>query len=147
MALGIWDYIRELKDKYKIFTNKQKKFLSHIAIYTKDLEVYKVIIWKDKRKKNGKRVGVVDDIKIYEKGKNKAHGGTFGSGSFGSSETTGHEIIYPKLKKELEGSDGYKIFIYDTKMDTVNCYEGEETQPPGVIFQYTANKDVKLLVI
>ena len=125
---GIWDYIRELKDKYKIFTNKQKKFLSHIAIYTKDLEVYKVIIWKDPRKKNGKRVGVVDDIKIYEKGKN-------------------NEIIYPKLKKELEGSNDYKIFIYDTKMDTVNCYEGEGTQPPGVIFQYTANKDVKQLVI
>ena len=118
MSLGIWEYIKELKDTYKIFTNKQKKFLSHIAIYTKDLEVYKVIIWKDPRKKNGKRVGVVDDIKIYEKGKNKAHG----------AETTGHEIIYPKLKKELEGSEGYKIFMYDTKMDTVNCYEGEIPQ-------------------
>ena len=109
MSLGIWEFIKELKDTYKIFTNKQKKFLSHIAIYTKDLEVYKVIIWKDPRKKNGKRVGVVDDIKIYEKGKNK-------------------EIIYPKLKKELEGSEGYKIFMYDTKMDTVNCYEGEIPQ-------------------
>jgi ABC-type molybdate transport system substrate-binding protein len=109
MSLGIWQYIKELKDTYKIFTNKQKKFLSHIAIYTKDLEVYKVIIWKDPRKKNGRRVGVVDDIKIYEKGKNK-------------------ELLFPKLKKELEGSEGYKIFMYDTKMDTVNCYEGEIPQ-------------------
>jgi len=124
MSLGIWEFIRELKDKYKIFTNKQKKFLSHIAIYTNDLEVYKVILWKDPRKKNGKRVGVVDDIKIYEKGKN-------------------NEIIYPKLKKELEGSNDYKIFIYDTKMDTVKCYEGEGTQYPGVLYQFMDKNYVK----
>ena len=68
MSVSVWSYIKELNDK-KIFTNKQRKFLSHISIYTHDLNVYKVIVNADMKKKNGKRVGVDYSMLIYEKGK------------------------------------------------------------------------------
>ena len=68
MNISVWSYIKELNDK-NIFTNKQRKFLSHISIYTLDLNVYKVIVNADMKKKNGKRVGVDYSMLIYEKGK------------------------------------------------------------------------------
>jgi hypothetical protein len=115
--LSVWEYIRELKDKYKVFTNKQRKYLSHICIYTHELQVYKVVVWADPNKdprmsnrkaKYRKRIGDIPSIAVYNK-----HGNA-------------KNISLPKLKKELDGSDvGYKMFMYNIKMDTVKCYEGE----------------------
>lgn len=108
--LGIWEYIRDLRRKYKLYHNKQVKFLSHICIYTHKLTVYKVIIWADPNKKNGYRRGVTEMIKIYDKNNNEKG------------------IPFPKLKKELDGSEiGNKVFIYYPKTEVLNCFEGEDT--------------------
>ena len=109
--IGIWEYIKDLRDKYKVYTNKQKKFLSHINIYVHNLQVYKIAIWPDPNKKNGKRVGV-DKSKIVV---------------YDSRNDT--NVGFVKLKKELDGSDvGYKMFIYNVKQDDVKCFEGEYGQ-------------------
>jgi hypothetical protein len=120
--LSVWEYIRELKDKYKVFTNKQRKYLSHICIYTHELQVYKVVVWADPNKdprmsnrkaKYRKRIGDIPSIAVYDK-----HGN--------AEQKQGKVISLPKLKKELDGSEvGYKMFMYNIKMDTVKCYEGE----------------------
>lgn len=102
---SIWDYLLYLKQN-KIFTNRQIKFLSHIAIYTNQLEVYKIIVYPDPNKKNGRKYGVNPDLKIITPNESN--------------------IIFPKLKKELEGSEiGFKIFIYYPKTEKLLCYEGE----------------------
>ena len=126
MSVSVWSYIRELNDK-KIFTNKQRKFLSHISIYTHDLNVYKVIVNADMKKKNGKRVGVDYSMLIYEKGKDtllKYKDGLIKEEKI--FKVRGETLTFPLLKKELEGSEkGSKIFIYDVKKDEVNVYDGE----------------------
>ena len=126
MSVSIWSYIKELNDK-KIFTNKQRKFLSHISIYTHDLNVYKVIVNADMKKKNGKRVGVDYSMLIYEKGKDtllKYKDGLIKEEKI--FKVRGETLTFPLLKKELEGSEkGSKIFIYDVKKDEVNVYDGE----------------------
>ena len=126
MSVSIWSYIKELNDK-KIFTNKQRKFLSHISIYTHDLNVYKVIVNADMKKKNGKRVGVDYSMLIYEKGKDtllKYKDGLIKEEKI--FKVRGETLTFPLLKKEVEGSEkGSKIFIYDVKKDEVNVYDGE----------------------
>ena len=126
MSVYVWSYIKELKDK-KIFTNKQRKFLSHISIYTHDLNVYKVIVNADMKKKNGKRVGVDYSMLIYEKGKDtlmKYKDGLIKEEKI--FKVRGETLTFPLLKKELEGSEkGNKIFIYDVKKDEMNVYDGE----------------------
>ena len=126
MTVSIWSYIKELNDK-KIFTNKQRKFLSHISIYTHDLNVYKVIVNADMKKKNGKRVGVDYSMLIYEKGKDtllKYKDGLIKEEKI--FKVRGETLTFPLLKKELEGSEkGSKIFIYDVKKDDMNVYDGE----------------------
>lgn len=126
MSVSVWSYIKELKDK-KIFTNKQRKFLSHISIYTHDLNVYKVIVNADMKKKNGKRVGVDYSMLIYEKGKDtlmKYKDGLIKEEKI--FKVRGETLTFPLLKKELEGSEkGNKIFIYDVKKDEMNVYDGE----------------------
>ena len=126
MSVSVWSYIKELNDK-KIFTNKQRKFLSHISIYTHDLNVYKVIVNADMKKKNGKRVGVDYSMLIYEKGKDtllKYKDGLIKEEKI--FKVRGETLTFPLLKKELEGSEkGSKIFIYDVKKDEVNVYDGE----------------------
>ena len=126
MSVSVWSYIKELKDK-KIFTNKQRKFLSHISIYTHDLNVYKVIVNADIKKKNGKRVGVDYSMLIYEKGKDtlmKYKDGLIKEEKI--FKVRGETLTFPLLKKELEGSEkGNKIFIYDVKKDEMNVYDGE----------------------
>ena len=123
---SIWSYIKELNDK-KIFTNKQRKFLSHISIYTHDLNVYKVIVNADMKKKNGKRVGVDYSMLIYEKGKDtllKYKDEMIKEEKI--FKVRGETLTFPLLKKELEGSEkGSKIFIYDVKKDDMNVYDGE----------------------
>ena len=125
---SIWVYIKELNDK-KIFTNKQRKFLSHISIYTHNLNVYKVILNADMRKKNGKRVGVDYSMMIYEKGKDtllKYKDGLIKEEKI--FKVRGETISFPLLKSELKGSEkGSKIFIYNVKKDDMNVYEGEST--------------------
>ncbi len=126
MSVSVWSYIKELKDK-KIFTKKQRKFLSHISIYTHDLNVYKVIVNADMKKKNGKRVGVDYSMLIYEKGKDtlmKYKDGLIKEEKI--FKVRGETLTFPLLKKELEGSEkGNKIFIYDVKKDEMNVYDGE----------------------
>ena len=126
MSVSIWSYIKELNDK-KIFTNKQRKFLSHISIYTHDLNVYKVIVNADMKKKNGRRVGVDYSMLIYEKGKDtllKYKDGMIKEEKI--FKVRGETLTFPLLKKELEGSEkGSKIFIYDVKKDDMNVYDGE----------------------
>ena len=126
MSVSVWSYIKELNDK-KIFTNKQRKFLSHISIYTQDLNVYKVIVNADMKKKNGRRVGVDYSMLIYEKGKDtllKYKDGLIKEEKI--FKVRGETLTFPLLKKELEGSEkGSKIFIYDVKKDEVNVYDGE----------------------
>ena len=126
MSVSIWSYIKELNDK-KIFTNKQRKFLSHISIYTHDLNVYKVIVNADMKKKNGKRVGVDYSMLIYEKGKDtllKYKDEMIKEEKI--FKVRGETLTFPLLKKEVEGSEkGSKIFIYDVKKDEVNVYDGE----------------------
>mgnify|MGYP006885736684 FL=1 len=126
MSVSVWSYIKELNDK-KIFTNKQRKFLSHISIYTHDLNVYKVIVNADMKKKNGKRVGVDYSMLIYEKGKDtllKYKDGLIKEEKI--FKVRGETLTFPLLKKEVEGSEkGSKIFIYDVKKDEVNVYDGE----------------------
>ena len=126
MNISVWSYIKELNDK-NIFTNKQRKFLSHISIYTHDLNVYKVIVNADMKKKNGKRVGVDYSMLIYEKGKDtllKYKDGMIKEEKI--FKVRGETLSFPLLKKELEGSEkGSKIFIYDVKKDEVNVYDGE----------------------
>ena len=128
MNISVWSYIKELNDK-NIFTNKQRKFLSHISIYTHDLNVYKVIVNADMKKKNGKRVGVDYSMLIYEKGKDtllKYKDGMIKEEKI--FKVRGETLSFPLLKKELEGSEkGSKIFIYDVKKDEVNVYDGELT--------------------
>ena len=128
MSVSVWSYRKDLKDK-KIFTNKQRKFLSHISIYTHDLNVYKVILNADMKKKNGRRVGVDYSMLIYEKGKDtllKYKDGMIKEEKI--FKVRGETLTFPLLKKELEGSEkGSKIFIYDVKKDDVNVYEGEIT--------------------
>ena len=128
MSVSVWSYIKELNDK-KIFTNKQRKFLSHISIYTHDLNVYKVIVNADMKKKNGKRVGVDYSMLIYEKGKDtllKYKDGLIKEEKI--FKVRGETLTFPLLKKELEGSEkGSKIFIYDVKKDDMNVYDGELT--------------------
>lgn len=126
MSVSVWSYIKELNDK-KIFTNKQRKFLSHISIYTHDLNVYKVIVNADMKKKNGRRVGVDYSMLIYEKGKDtllKYKDGFIKEEKI--FKVRGETLTFPLLKKEVEGSEkGSKIFIYDVKKDEVNVYDGE----------------------
>ena len=126
MSVSIWSYIKELNDK-KIFTNKQRKFLSHISIYTHDLNVYKVIVNADMKKKNGRRVGVDYSMLIYEKGKDtllKYKDEMIKEEKI--FKLRGETLTFPLLKKEVEGSEtGSKIFIYDVKKDEVNVYDGE----------------------
>ena len=126
MSVSVWSYIKELNDK-KIFTNKQRKFLSHISIYTHDLNVYKVIVNADMKKKNGKRVGVDYSMLIYEKGKDtllKYKDEMIKEEKI--FKLRGETLTFPLLKKEVEGSEkGSKIFIYDVKKDEVNVYDGE----------------------
>ena len=126
MSVSVWSYIKELNDK-KIFTNKQRKFLSHISIYTHDLNVYKVIVNADMKKKNGRRVGVDYSMLIYEKGKDtllKYKDGFIKEEKI--FKVRGETLTFPLLKKELEGSEkGSKIFIYDVKKDDMNVYDGE----------------------
>ena len=126
MSVSIWSYIKELNDK-KIFTNKQRKFLSHISIYTHDLNVYKVIVNADMKKKNGKRVGIDYSMLIYEKGKDtllKYKDGLIKEEKI--FKVRGETLTFPLLKKELEGREkGSKIFIYDVKKDDMNVYDGE----------------------
>ena len=126
MSVSVWSYIKELNDK-NIFTNKQRKFLSHISIYTLDLNVYKVIVNADMKKKNGKRVGVDYSMLIYEKGKDtllKYKDGLIKEEKI--FKVRGETLTFPLLKKEVEGSEkGSKIFIYDVKKDEVNVYDGE----------------------
>ena len=126
MSVSVWSYIKELNDK-KIFTNKQRKFLSHISIYTHDLNVYKVIVNADMKKKNGKRVGVDYSMLIYEKGKDtllKYKDGLIKEEKI--FKVRGETLTFPLLKKEVEGSEkGSKIFIYDVKKDDMNVYDGE----------------------
>ena len=128
MNISVWSYIKELNDK-NIFTNKQRKFLSHISIYTHDLNVYKVIVNADMKKKNGKRVGVDYSMLIYEKGKDtllKYKDGLIKEEKI--FKVRGEKLTFPLLKKEVEGSEkGSKIFIYDVKKDEVNVYDGELT--------------------
>lgn len=105
MRLGIWEFIRDLKNKHRIYSNKQRKFISHIVVYVDELRVYKVIVFGDTRKKNRHKRGV-DDVKIYDK-----NNATF---------------PMPTLKKEIDGSEnGKKIFMYYPQTDIINCYEGE----------------------
>ena len=107
--IGIWDYVKELK-KCHVFTNKQIKFLSHICIYVHELNVYKVIVFADTNKKNGKRYGVNEMITIHDKNKNPKN------------------ISFPKLKNELIGSEvGNKIFMYCPRTEVMNCFEGESS--------------------
>ena len=126
MSVSVWSYIKELNDK-KIFTNKQRKFLSHISIYTHDLNVYKVIVNADMKKKNGKRFGVDYSMLIYEKGKDtllKYKDEMIKEEKI--FKVRGETLTFPLLKKEVEGSEkGSKIFIYDVKKDEVNVYDGE----------------------
>ena len=126
MSVSVWSYIKELNDK-KIFTNKQRKFLSHISIYTHDLNVYKVIVNADMKKKNGRRVGVDYSMLIYEKGKDtllKYKDEMIKEEKI--FKVRGETLTFPLLKKEVEGSEkGSKIFIYDVKKDEVNVYDGE----------------------
>ena len=126
MNISVWSYIKELNDK-NIFTNKQRKFLSHISIYTLDLNVYKVIVNADMKKKNGKRVGIDYSMLIYEKGKDtllKYKDGMIKEEKI--FKVRGETLSFPLLKKEVEGSEkGSKIFIYDVKKDEVNVYDGE----------------------
>lgn len=126
MSVSVWSYIKELNDK-KIFTNKQRKFLSHISIYTHDLNVYKVIVNADMKKKNGRRVGVDYSMLIYEKGKDtllKYKDGLIKEEKI--FKVRGETLTFPLLKKELDGSEkGSKIFIYDVKKDDMNVYDGE----------------------
>ena len=126
MNISVWSYIKELNDK-NIFTNKQRKFLSHISIYILDLNVYKVIVNADMKKKNGKRVGVDYSMLIYEKGKDtllKYKDGMIKEEKI--FKVRGETLSFPLLKKEVEGSEkGSKIFIYDVKKDEVNVYDGE----------------------
>lgn len=126
MSVSVWSYIKELNDK-KIFTNKQRKFLSHISIYTHDLNVYKVIVNADMKKKNGRRVGVDYSMLIYEKGKDTLL--KYKDGFIKEEKIfkyRGETLTFPLLKKELDGSEiGSKIFIYDVKKDDMNVYDGE----------------------
>ena len=104
---SIWEYILELRQKH-VYRNNQIKFLSHLAIYTNNLEVYKVVVFADQNKKNGKRYGVNEMIKIHTPETNK-------------------NITYPVLKKEIDGSEkGRKIFIYYFGSNSLNCYDGED---------------------
>ena len=126
MSVSVWSYIKELNDK-KIFTNKQRKFLSHISIYTHDLNVYKVIVNADMKKKNGRRVGVDYSMLIYEKGKDtllKYKDEMIKEEKI--FKLRGEKLTFPLLKKELDGSEkGSKIFIYDVKKDDMKVYDGE----------------------
>ena len=108
MAISVWDYIRELRMK-GVYKNKQRKFLSHIAIYVHDLEVYKVAVFANTARKNGKRYGVTDAVVLHTKANNK------------------HNITFPTLKKEIDYTDkGNMIFIYDLLKDDVLAYTGED---------------------
>lgn len=112
MSRSVWDYLLELRQK-KVYTNKQKKFLSHIAIYTNNLQVYKVIVFADPSKKNGKRYGVNQMITIH------------------TPEHNDKNISFPLLKNELAGSeDGLKLFIHNFRMDDMNVYKGEDFNLP-----------------
>ena len=106
---SIWDYLHYLKFDKRVWLNKQEKFLSHIAIYTNELNVYKVILFADPNKLNGKRVGVNKMITIYTHDYNPKN------------------IIYPKLKNELDGSEkGTKIFMYTFRTADLSCFDGEQ---------------------
>lgn len=107
--MSAWDYIRELRIR-GIFKNKQKKFLSHIAIYIHQLRVYKVAVFANPSRKNGKRYGVTDQVVIHTAANNPRN------------------ISFPLLKNEIAGSDvGNKIIIYDMLKNDLLVYEGEDT--------------------
>ena len=102
--ISVWDYLKYLKQN-RIFTNKQIKYLSHITIYVNQLKVYKIIVFKDWNKKNGQKYGITSDQIITP------------------NES---DIMFPQLKKELEGSEkGYKMFMYYPKTEKLLCYDGE----------------------
>ena len=115
--VSTWDYIKELRAK-GVYKNKQKKFLSHIAIYVHQLQVYKVIVFANPDRINKpcynknslrKRYCVTEQVVIHTSANNPCN------------------ISFPKLKKELDNSDiGYKMFIFDINKDNINVYEGEE---------------------
>ena len=109
MSLSAWEYIKILK-KHHVFTNKQVKFLSHLCIYTHELNVYKVIVFANPNRKNGHRYGVNDMVVIHDKINNPKN------------------IPFPKLKNELKGSEvGNKIFMYYPRTEVLNCFEGEDS--------------------
>ena len=106
---SIWDYLHYLKFKKRVWTNKQEKFLSHIAIYTNELNTYKIALFADPSKKNGKRYGVNNMITIY------------------THQYNPKNIIFPKLKKDLDGSEvGTKIFMYTFRTADLIVVEGEQ---------------------
>ena len=110
--ISVFDYLTHLRQK-RVYSNKQMKFLSHIVIYTNNLKVYKVIVFADTNKKNGRRYGVNEPIVIYTKNMNSKN------------------IDFPQLKNELAGSEkDTKMFIYYFKTAEMNVYDGENLTVP-----------------
>ena len=109
--LSAWEYLTHLRQKH-VYTNKQLRFLSHIIIYVNNLRVYKVAVFANPSRKNGKRYGVHDMVTVHTKDNNP------------------QSIDFPQLKKELDGSDiDKKILMYDVVQNDIKVYDGEGMQP------------------
>ena len=72
--------------------------------------MYKVAVFANPNRKNGKKCGVNEMIKIHTPENNK-------------------NISFPILTKEIDGSDnGRKIFIWYFRELDIKCYDGEQDQ-------------------
>ena len=112
MSLNVWQYLFEIKSK-GVFKNKQRRVLSHVAIYTEGLKVYKVVVFADTFKKHKwQKYGVSDEATIITPTNNPKN------------------ISFPTLTNSLKGSEiGRKLFIYSFSNDDIKCFDGEETTP------------------
>ena len=112
MSLNVWQYLFEIKFK-GVFKHKQRRVLSHVAIYTDRLKVYKVVIFADTFKKHKwQKYGVTDEATVVTPTNNPKN------------------ISFPTLSKSLEGSEiGRKLFIYSFKDDDIKCFDGEGVTP------------------
>ena len=104
--MDVYEYITELRRR-GVFSIKQTMVIEGVNIYVNNGVVYKVIIHVDPRVlKKAKKLGLNNEYIIYE--------------------------MNDRLKLEDKYSKGRVIIIYDTRKNTADVYEGENSEQEQV---------------
>ena len=104
--MDVYEFITELK-KRGVFTVKQTMVIEGVNIYVKDCWVYRVVIHVDPSVlKKAKKLGLDREYIIHN--------------------------MNERLKLEDKYSKGKVIIIYNTRKNTADVYEGENTEQEQV---------------